>query len=120
MQAKWSTNRIVDDANKGIPFAQGTLSFAGNGKNSRSTHMFISLNPHGRSLGNANHERPIGRIENRMEQQVIQKFYSGYGDITHIQNALVKTGNAAAAKYPKLDRINRCYVLSTASASRDL
>ena len=57
VQAQWQDKRIGDDAQQHIPFSQGTVSFAGSGKDSRSSHIFISLDPHGNSLGHANHER---------------------------------------------------------------
>jgi cyclophilin family peptidyl-prolyl cis-trans isomerase len=120
VQAKWQNRRILDDVDKGIPFTQGTLSFAGGGKNSRTSHVFISLDPHGRSLGKAFHERPIGRIESKDEQKVVEAFYSGYGDITSIQGDLVRRGNEAVKQYPKLDRIKRCYVFPEEVDKKDL
>ena len=34
-----------------------------------------------------------------------------YGDITHLQGALVREGNAAATSYPNLSRFKTCYVV---------
>ena len=63
VQAKWQNSKIKDDPK--LPrhkFSKGTLSFAGAGVNSRSSHLFIADEPHGRGLGNAHHERPFGQI----------------------------------------------------------
>lgn len=110
VQRKWQERTIPDDEQKNIPFSQGTVSFAGNGKHSRSTHIFISLDPHGRSLGKADHERPFGRIDDPQQQQMIASFYHGYGDITELQGSLMRRGNGAASDYPLLDRIKSCRV----------
>ena len=110
VQRRWQEKTIADDEQKHVPFTQGTVSFAGNGEHSRSTHIFIALAPSGRGLGNALHERPFGRIDDPEEQKVVANFFSGYGDITALQGALISRGNAAAEKYPRLDRISRCFV----------
>eukprot|EP00296_Roombia_truncata_P008081 JP446550.1.p1 GENE.JP446550.1~~JP446550.1.p1 ORF type:complete len:294 (-),score=38.94 JP446550.1:135-926(-) len=110
VQAKWSS-RIPDDPDLKIPFELGTLSFAGAGPNSRSCHMFIAMEPSGRGLGGALHERPIGKIVKRKEAKVVEKFYSGYGDLTFLQGQIASRGNIAAVDYPLLDRIKTCTVL---------
>ena len=42
--------------------------------------------------------------------QVLKTFYSGYGDLTRLQDELVHRGNVALKDYPLIDRIKRCYV----------
>lgn len=116
VQARWSDNRIPDDPQQNIPFKRGTVSFAGSGADSRSCHVFISLEPHGQGLGGADHERPFGRIEDPAQQRVIESFFSGYGDLTSIQGEMVRAGNAAAARYPLLDTIERCHYHTATSA----
>lgn len=110
VQRRWQEKTIADDEQRHVPFTQGTVSFAGNGEHSRSTHIFIALAPSGQSLGNAFHERPFGRIDDPEQQKVVANFFSGYGDITALQGALISRGNAAAEKYPRLDRISRCFI----------
>eukprot|EP00935_MAST-01C_sp_MAST-1C-sp1_P000085 g85.t1 len=105
VQARWQNDCIPDDPKVDIPFTKGTISFAGNGVDSRSSHLFISDSPHGDSLGSAHHERPFGRIEDVNEQAFLDNCSNEYGDITHLQDALVKQGNEAATAYPKLTRI---------------
>jgi cyclophilin family peptidyl-prolyl cis-trans isomerase len=111
VQARWQNAKFPDDENKQIPFTKGTVSFAGNGKNSRSSHIFISDEPHGNNLGNALHERPFGRIADTEEQKFLDNVNNEYGDITSLQGKLVQQGNAAAAAYPNLSRFKTCYVV---------
>jgi peptidyl-prolyl cis-trans isomerase A (cyclophilin A) len=110
VQATWSHKTIRDDLQKHIPFLQGTVSFAGSGPDSRSTHVFIALDPHGGALGKAWHERPFGRIDNRRHQQIVASMESRYGDLTFLQGKLMQEGNGAAGQYPLLDRIKRCSI----------
>jgi cyclophilin family peptidyl-prolyl cis-trans isomerase len=111
IQSLWQNNKFPDDPQKNVPFSKGTVSFAGNGVDSRSSHIFISDEPNGRGLGNAHHERPFGRIvDENGELDFIDNVSDEYGDITSLQGALVSRGNRAAAKYPNLTRFKRCYL----------
>lgn len=117
VQAKWQDARIPDEPNQ-VNFKGGTLSFAGAGENSRSCHLFVALSPNGNSLGKAKHETTLGHIK---EVEVFEKVASnfratGYPDTGSLQGALVSQGNAAAAKYPKLDRILQCAVVPSGQA----
>ena len=117
-QSKWSRMRIRDEPNRET-FRAGTLSYAGNGQNSRSTHMFIALMPMGAMLGKAAHETTIGHVE---DMEVVFKIASnfeknGYPDLSTMQAQLLKTGNAAAADYPNLDRIVTAEVVPPLKAS---
>ena len=73
--------------------------------------MFLADAPSGSRLGNAHHERPIGKIVD--DPGVIDSFAKhGYGDLSSLQSELVSSGNAAASRYPRLARIKRCEVPS--------
>jgi peptidyl-prolyl cis-trans isomerase A (cyclophilin A) len=96
VQAKWSSSTITDDPQQNIPFTAGTVSFAGSGQDSRSSHIFIALDPAGKALGTALHERPFGRIHAPRQQKMVASLYSGYGDLTDLQSELTTRGNAAA------------------------
>ena len=111
VQAKWQDDKIPDEPNL-VDFRGGTLSYAGAGADSRSCHLFVALTPNGASLGNAQHETTLGHItEVEVFEQVAKNFRaSGYPDTGNLQRALVSQGNAAAAKYPKLDKILSCAV----------
>jgi cyclophilin family peptidyl-prolyl cis-trans isomerase len=112
LQAEYNAKPLQDDPKvHGLSFGKGVLSFAGSGRNSRTTHMFLADAPSGSRLGNAHHERPIGKIVDHPE--IIDSFAQhGYGDISSLQSALVSAGNAAASRYPQLARIKRCEVQS--------
>jgi len=76
--------------------------------------VFIAFEPHGSGLGNADHETPFGQVVEGLE--VLTKLQesseqSGYGDLTHLQDGLVRNGNSAAADFPKIDRIKSCKVV---------
>ena len=111
VQGKWNGKRLQDDkAVRGLGFDKGLVSFAGNGKNSRSTHIFIADMPNGRTLGKAAHERPFGKIVDNVD--VLDSFHDhGYGDVTSLQSKLVRFGNSAADDYPKLPRLTKCEVI---------
>ena len=92
------------------------MSFAGNGEDSRDCHVFIALAPDGARLGGAAHEAPIGRVTvglDTLDALVANRAQAGYGDLTKLQGALVREGNAAAAAaaHPRVDRIYACEVL---------
>ena len=63
-------------------------------------------------MGHAKHETTLGHItEVEVFEKVAHNFKaSGYGDTGSLQGALVAQGNAAAARYPKLDKILSCSV----------
>jgi cyclophilin family peptidyl-prolyl cis-trans isomerase len=111
VQAKYQEARFMDEPNK-VPFRAGTLSFAGNGADSRSCHLFVALEPNGARLGNAKHETTLGHLDEEgidtFEKVVKNHQSAGYGDTGSLQSSLVRLGNAAASKYPKLDRIIQC------------
>ena len=112
VQAKWQNSKIPDEPNL-VKFKGGTLSYAGAGADSRSCHLFVALSPNGANLGNALHEATLGHItEVEVFEQVAKNFQaSGYPDTGSLQGGLVSQGNAAAAKYPKLDKILSCAVV---------
>jgi len=110
VQAKWNDKRIKDEPHK-HKFEHGTVSFAGAGADSRSCHIFIAMSPQGLNLGSALHEAPLGKIVHGIEfLDTLQKHYraAGYRDLTSLQGQIGAQGNAAAAKYPKLDRMLQC------------
>eukprot|EP00501_MAST-03F_sp_TOSAG23-6_P000293 GSMAST32.ASY1.ANO1.300.1 assembled CDS len=113
VQKIWDSQRLKDDVKQDIDFTVGTVSFAGAGKDSRTCHIFISLEPQGKQLGNAFHERPFGRIENIEDQKVISNFYSGYGDLTRLQSSLATEGNVALKDFSRLDKILSCDIIET-------
>lgn len=111
VQAKYQYAQFADEPNL-VPFRAGTLSFAGNGKDSRSSHLFVALEPNGARLGGALHETTLGHLDEEgiqtFERVVAKHKGVGYPDTGSLQTALVRQGNAAAAQFPELDRIHEC------------
>lgn len=110
VQKRWDDRRFPDEPKKAT-FQHGTVSYAGAGKDSRSCHVFIAFGPNGRSLGNAPHETPLGRVTEGLETlDRIQQNYkrAGYKDLTSLQGKIRTEGNRAAAGYPLLDRVHHC------------
>jgi cyclophilin family peptidyl-prolyl cis-trans isomerase len=62
-----------------INFESGIISYAGNGPNSRTSHLFISYGS-APSLGTELWETPIGKVIGSGMIDVAENFYGGYGD----------------------------------------
>ena len=95
---------------------RGYVSFAARGvKNSRGTQLFINFGDNAQSLDPLGFS-PIGRVISGMG--VVDKLYSGYGDIAEQGNAkgprqgrASTEGNAYLAKeFPKLDYIKKATI----------
>jgi len=114
VQARWEMASLADEEN-GAAFRRGTISFAGGGEDSRSCHLFVALEPHGKTLGQRPHEATLGWVDEEgmdVFDRVVANFESaGYPDTGGLQGGLVREGNAAASDYPALDRIIACHIL---------
>jgi len=62
-------------------FKRGFMSFAGNGPNSRATHMFITLGENLESLGTMPWETPFGYVTQESMEKTARRFTTSYGDI---------------------------------------
>jgi cyclophilin family peptidyl-prolyl cis-trans isomerase len=76
--------RIADDP---MPqpkprFRRGFVSYAGNGKDSRSNHLFVTLGANVESLGVEPWETPIGFVTEESMEAVVAKWETGYGDMS--------------------------------------
>ena len=114
----WETPPLKDEPNR-APFRAGSISFAGAGENTRSCHLFIAMEPWGPThLGSGAHETTIGFVDAGLDTRVglgdglevmdricRKHKHHGYPDTGSLQEALIEHGNAAAAEYPHLDRI---------------
>lgn len=124
----WVNLPIADEPNR-AKFRAGTVSFAGSGENSRSCHLFIAMEPYCSRLGSelgsergSPHETSLGFVDAGLDGRVglgdglevmdrICRKHTANGYIYaepetgHLQGALVDHGNAAAAEFPLLDRI---------------
>ena len=105
--------RIQDDPplDPPIPFTDGIISFAGFGKDSRTTHLFFTRG-HQPHLGKDPWEVPIGNVcVDSLD--AMHSIYSGYADQLdqqklHGDRASV---NAYLTRYPKMDWIHTCGVV---------
>jgi len=119
MQRRWNKRgNIVDDPHPSPPiaFTDGIVSFAGYGRDSRSTHLFLTLGSQP-GLGKSPWEVPVGRVAKGID--VLHAIYTGYGDRVD-QGRLDPTRGHGATAYlegfPKLDRFRSCRVESEANA----
>jgi len=117
--AAWDKAVIKDD-----PVTQsnkaGTLTFATSGPNSRTTQLFINLRDNGGSLDSLGFA-PIGQVTSGMD--VVQKLYSGYGDLPEMggrgpsEGRIEQGGKPYLDKnFPMLDSVKSAVVASPSSA----
>uniref|UniRef100_A0A7R9WAA1 PPIase cyclophilin-type domain-containing protein n=1 Tax=Pseudictyota dubia TaxID=2749911 RepID=A0A7R9WAA1_9STRA len=96
-----------------IPFEEGTVSFAGSGKDSRTSQLFISYSKSS-SLGTQLWETPIGKVVDGMQN--VKNFYSEYGDGPPYgngpkQHKIEREGRKYIENdFPLLDKFLRCTV----------
>jgi len=114
----WPRPPLADEPNR-AEFRAGSISFAGAGENTRSCHLFIAMEPYGsKVLGSGPHETILGFVDAGTDTRVglgdglevmdricRKHTHKGYPDTGSLQGALIEYGNAAAAEYPGLDRI---------------
>lgn len=106
---------IADDPHHGVPFAKGTICYAGSGVNSRTTEVFFSYEAN-QGLAKDPFGTPFGRIApNSLE--VFEQLYNGYGDMppwgTGPDPARIKAeGNDYLRQnFPELDYLQSCGVV---------
>lgn len=104
---KWASNIPDDPYPEGVPFRKGLMAFAGYGKDSRGTQVFIGYEG-AAGLGHSPWETPFGDVVKGMEN--VEAIFSGYGDDVD-QGQLHSKGAAyLTEKFPMLDYIHKCYV----------
>ena len=109
----WEKDPIPDEPVK-VSNEEGTVAYAREGKNSRTTQLFINYKDNFKlDTINFNGLRgfpPIGRVVKGME--VVRSFYSGYGfEPATKQDSVYKYGNEYLLEhYPKLDYILRAII----------
>jgi len=108
-------NPIKDDPHlynpQPIKFTEGIISFAGNGRNSRTSHLFIAYDAIP-SLGRELWETPIGYVGKEDMDNVIWKLYDGYGDENGPEQwKLMNNGKSYIdQEFPLLDSFLECKV----------
>jgi peptidyl-prolyl cis-trans isomerase A (cyclophilin A) len=109
----WMNANIKDDPVKASN-KRGFITFATGGPNTRTTQVFINL-----SNGNTRLDgmgfAPFGEVVEGMD--VVEKFYSGYGEATtNRQGEIYAQGNAFLTKnFPKLDSIKTAKLVEAAA-----
>jgi len=98
------------------------VSFAGGGKDTRTTQTFITF-ADSDHLGKAPWETPIGYVSLIDMKNVVDKFYSGYGDMQDFGGSApdqgrirMEGGKYVKDNFPKLDFINRCELATSFKA----
>jgi len=113
----WNNATILDDPLKHSNTA-GTVVFANGGANTRTTQLFINLADNGRGLDPPAQVgfSPFGEVVQGMD--VVQKLYSGYGEIPSQggsgpdPNRIGAEGKAYLDKnFPKLDSIKTATIV---------
>lgn len=110
----WENAKIKDD-----PVSQsnkpGTITFATAGPNTRTTQVFINLGNN--SSLDTQGFAPFGEVTSGMD--VVQNFYSGYGETTTSDQGNITNGGKAYLEktYPKLDVIKTATITSPAPAA---
>ena len=106
-------DRAIDDDSVRASNVRGTIAFAMNGPNTRTTQLFISLVDNTR-LDNTGFS-PLGRVVAGMD--VVDRLYGGYGENAGggirggRQGRMMAEGNAHLDRdYPLLDKLLRAYV----------
>ena len=108
----WKDRAIEDDSVRASN-VRGTIAFAMNGVNTRTTQLFISLVDNSRL--DAQGFSPLGRVVDGMD--VVDRLYGGYGENAGggiragRQGRMMAEGNAHLDReYPQLDRLIRATV----------
>jgi len=97
-----------------LPFKRGYVSFAGGGPHSRTTQTFIAFKDSD-FLGQAPWETPFGYVNAKDMKKVVDRFYSGYGDMQDFGGRAPEQGRIAneggrylESEFPDIDYIEDC------------
>ena len=113
VNAVWNQQPLADEPVR-HPNAEGTVSFAKGGPNTRTTHLFVNLRDNGAGLDTLGFV-PIGRVTTGMH--VVLSLFPGYGDGPPRgggpdQDRIALEGNRYLERsFPKLDSIVRARIV---------
>jgi len=117
VRKEWSAKPpMADDPPRpDIPVKLGTMAYAGYGKNSRGTQMWISFGD-SKSLGTQPWETPFAQVVGADSLAAVQKISTEYGDRPD-QGQIQQRGNDYLRKeFPNLDYIKSCTFVDTVGA----
>lgn len=126
---EWKNKQIPDDPPpKDLYFQPGYLSYAGSGKDSRTTQVFVVMPGTSQSqlnyFGSNSWETPFGYIDEYDMENVVANWYSQYGDMSSQGNSggpdqqriYMEDGYDYLQKeFPHMSYVHKCEVVSTAS-----
>ena len=105
---------LIDHRENGLGdnifFHRGYLSFAGSGKNSRGTQIFITFEDTDWLGRNSPWETPFGRVIKGMN--VMDKIYTGYGEKPNQGRIQMDGEKYLKETFPQLSYIKECKLLS--------
>jgi peptidyl-prolyl cis-trans isomerase A (cyclophilin A) len=105
-------NLIDDPLRPDIPIKLGTMAYAGGGKNSRSTQVWIAFDAVP-SLGTQPWETPFAQVVGKESLENVKKINTEYGD--KVDQGSIWGGYEYLKKnFPKLDYIKTCKVVRQA------
>ncbi|GAX76540.1 hypothetical protein CEUSTIGMA_g3986.t1 [Chlamydomonas eustigma] len=111
MNEKWDSNIQDDPFPMQVDMKKGIMAFAGYGKHSRSTQVWIGYDD-AAGLGDSPWETPFGEVIEGMSN--VDNIYGGYGDKPD-QEKLHSLGRKYVEEnFPKLDFIKKCFLVASA------
>lgn len=107
----WEAQKLLDDRPAGHSNKRGTLVFANAGAaNTRGTQMFINFKDNTFLDTQPAPFLPIGEVVEGME--IVDQFYSGYGDTANKEGEIEAGGQAYLDRYmPKVDKITTATIV---------
>ncbi len=105
-----------------IEFDEGVVSFAGNGKDSRTSHLFVAYGRNS-NLGTQLWETPVGVVIEGMD--ILRNLNHEYGDMPPYghgpeQHKINSLGAAYIEKeFPHLDKFLKCHVIRGHAAENE-
>ena len=114
---KFASQTIPDDPQlePRIKFEEGIVSFAGNGKNSRTSHLFVAYGPNP-YLGREFWETPIGVVVKGME--TLRDLNDEYREKPEQWKISTLGEEYMREEFPRLDRFLTCHVLRQGEESQ--
>lgn len=118
---RFADSAIQDDPKRNdlMPFREGMMSFAGSGKNSRTSQLFIAYD-RAQGLGNSPWETPFGEVVEGIEH--VKNLYAEYGDMPPWgkgpEQGPIRNRGASYIEegFPLLDKFETCTVRSLTSS----
>jgi cyclophilin family peptidyl-prolyl cis-trans isomerase/alkylated DNA repair dioxygenase AlkB len=100
-------NLVDDPLRPEIPIKLGTMAYAGGGKNSRSTQIWIAFDGHHPHLGTMPWETPFAQVVGEKSLEAVRNINTEYGD--SVDQGKIWSGYEYLTKsFPRLDYVKTC------------